>query len=350
MSDIVQSFDPSTESQTQFVVPQTAVNGALVFWNESNYSLNITLQNGSKFYLPAWYNKHLCGYSGSVNVSWDVRTILSSGPPPLSEVIVEAYAHGEHFPADGALVRQANGNTNVTTTQNTLINDGSAGGTVIGEATPAGASASDFILDNNGNLTLAGFLHMLTNNQPLQMTDNSGVLHNAMFVSTQNSLVLGLFGNDFQIRDASNGLQFSYNPSNGQLLFNRSGFALIGPSGAVALSTSLVNTHLNGSNASTLQVNGVDVLQALAGSIICDQRLTLSQAGSLTGVTTYNGTTVAGSGVAAAHGMGTTPDICITTINSGSSTTSYSTTWDATNAHVLAAIGGLPFTGIAIKK
>lgn len=155
MSDIVAEFNPATAPRTTFTVPQSAASGALVFWNESNISLNLTLQNGTRFYLPAWYNKHLCGYSGNVNIAWDIRTVLASGPPPTSEVIVEAYAHGEHFPADGALVRQANGDTNSVTTQNTLVNDGAAAGTSIIEAKQTTSSGSNVAVDNSGNLTIA---------------------------------------------------------------------------------------------------------------------------------------------------------------------------------------------------
>lgn len=167
MSDIVQAFDPSSTTGTQFVVPQSAVNGALVFWNESNISLNLSFQDGTLMYLPAWYHKHKCGYSGNVNVDWSVRTVLNSQNPPLSEVIVEAYDHGEHFPADGPLVRQANGSTaSSVTSTNAIVNTGNPPLTAIITVQPNDAVGNTIQLDSSGNLIIK--------------SDNAGALTNLL--------------------------------------------------------------------------------------------------------------------------------------------------------------------------
>ncbi len=181
MSDIVASFDPGVATTTAFTAPQGAANGALVFWNESNISLNLTFQDGSVMYLPAWYNRHKCGASGNVNISWDIRTVLSSNNPPISEIIVEAYQQGEHFPPDGSLVRQTNTGNIVTTSQGATLsiqNDGNAAGTSIVEATPVGDGSPAVQLSNSGVLVLGNATHTgsISSDNGKFATDGSGNL------------------------------------------------------------------------------------------------------------------------------------------------------------------------------
>jgi hypothetical protein len=275
---------------------------------------------------------------------------------PALQVSIVGYAAGHAPQSTIAMNRWQNiGNTvnsNVTTTQNTLVNDGSAPGTTIIESTPAGGTTSTVKFDNNGNANLAGTITgagIVASANGFSAVDNTATVKPIIGFNTQNKTLIWLDGADFEIRNADASLALSYDPSTGQLLFNRSGFGLIGPSGFVALNTSIVNTHVNGTNSTTLQANGVDILDVLSTAVVCNQPIRLSQAGSISGLTIYSGTTAAGTAVSVAHGMGTTPDICITTINSSSSTTTYSTTWNATNAVVLANTGGIPFKGVAIK-
>lgn len=162
MSDIIFAFDPTTGGQASFPAPNSAANGTLVFWNESNISQIINL-NGNDFYLPAWYNRHFTGAAGNVNVLWQVHTVLNSGQVPTSEVIIEAYYEGEEYPPDGPLVRQANGNTNATTVNNTLVNTNNPPLTPdIIEIQPTDATSPTTTLDNSGNFVVKG--------------DNAGVL------------------------------------------------------------------------------------------------------------------------------------------------------------------------------
>lgn len=162
---IVATFDPASSSATSFTAANSSANGALVFFNESNISLTLTFADGAQMYLPAWYHRHRCGATGSVNVDWTMYQALSSSSPPISQIIVEAYAAGEHFPADGPLVRQANVGNQVSTVSGNaaaIQNNGNAPGTSIIASTPNDAGSATWTADNSGNLTVK--------------SDNAGVL------------------------------------------------------------------------------------------------------------------------------------------------------------------------------
>jgi hypothetical protein len=165
MSSVVTVFDPATNPSEQFIAPNGAANGALVFFNESNNSLILTFADGSTMYLPAWYHRHKCGTSGSVQVTWGIHVTLSSAAPPISQVIVESFAQGEAFPADGPLMRQANVGNQLPLSSSTqaVINDGNPTGTTVVESTVAGDSGSAMKMTNDaivviGNATHAGSL------------------------------------------------------------------------------------------------------------------------------------------------------------------------------------------------
>lgn len=164
MSEQVTTFNPATLQATSFTTPFSAGDGTLVFWNESNISLNLVFQNGDTMYLPAWYNRHKTGASGSVYIQWAVHTVLNSGLAPTSEVIVEAFNSYEDFPGDGPLVRQANGDTNTTNVGDTLVNTGNTPGTQIINIQPSDVTGVNPTIsaDNSGNVTISG--------------DNAGVL------------------------------------------------------------------------------------------------------------------------------------------------------------------------------
>lgn len=194
MSNVVKQFDPS-QGGTQFTAPNSAVNGALVFWNESNISLDLEFADGSDMYLPAWYHRKKCGATGSVNIVWSVNTQLASPQPPMSAVVVEAYASGEHAPNDGPLVRQANvGNVlnTVGGSGTSIQNDNNLAGTSIVEATVAGDGASAVTLTNDAQMNLGSALHP----GGLQMTGSGA------FVKTP--ILAGLGGDNLAI-EAANG-------------------------------------------------------------------------------------------------------------------------------------------------
>lgn len=195
MSQIVTSFDPTTLTETSFPAPNSSGNGALVFFNESNASIDLSFADGSSLYLPAWYHRSKCGETGSVNITWTIRQILNSSSPPISAVIVEAFRPGEKYPADGPLVRQANvGNTinTVGGTANAIKNDNNLAATSIIEATVAGDGASAVSLSNDAQMNLGSALHP----GGLQMTGSGA------FVKTP--ILAGLGGDNLAI-EAANG-------------------------------------------------------------------------------------------------------------------------------------------------
>lgn len=153
MADIVAFFNPATSDLTKVTIPQSARSGGIVFWNESNISLNISFQDGTTMYLPGWYHRHKCGYSG--DITWSLRTTLNSPNPPTSEVIVEMYVSGEHFPSDGPIVRQTNGSAEASVTStNAIVNTGNPVLTSIISAQPIDAASPTWAADNSGNLTI----------------------------------------------------------------------------------------------------------------------------------------------------------------------------------------------------
>jgi hypothetical protein len=253
-------------------------------------------------------------------------------------------------------------NSNTVTTQNTLQNDGSAPGTVIIESTPGTDTSPAISITNDaqifiGNGTHAGTINdnatvfqnapiIFSNNVGVWGTDNVGATHVMNYISTTNDYVTRLANGTWQVKDASNNLLLSYDPSNGQMLFNRSSFALLTTGGFVPLSTSTVNTHLNGSNSSTLQSGGTDVIIALSTAAVMLQPITLSGTGSLSGLSTFTGTTIAGT-VNVNHGMSVVPDICLIIITTTGSSAAVGARWNTTQANVTCAISGLTFTGLA---
>lgn len=197
MSSIVKQFDPSTSTSTSFTAPNSAANGSLVFWNESNVSVDLTFADGTNMYLPAWYHRKKCGATGSVNVTWAVNTTLNTSQPPMSQIIVEAYTSGETSPSDGPLVRQTNGTVQtVGGTASLLVNDTSNSGAQIIETRVPNDLGSGFAVMNNGHVLIGfgsaqgnldlGYPTMITfeagpgqqsGGNPSLSLDASGILH-----------------------------------------------------------------------------------------------------------------------------------------------------------------------------
>jgi hypothetical protein len=162
MSQIVSQFDPSTLTEDTFMAPQSAGSGALVFWNESNHRLQISFQDGTNLYVPAWFHRSKCGEIGQVNIKWDILSTLAANFPPISEVVVEAYNHGESFPADGPISERSTNIGNavgLATSSTSIANDGNVAGTSIVEATVAGDVPSTIMWTNDGKLTNGDAAH-----------------------------------------------------------------------------------------------------------------------------------------------------------------------------------------------
>lgn len=135
--------------------------GAVVLFNESNTLIRVAW-GGSAQWLPAWtgevfYMNQDPGFTGTFTLV--ASTISSSGSAPSNIVAGQIYAPGEHVPGTYpvALVRQTNiGNGSLPVSQvQTVINDGSAAGTSVVEATQFGQATSSLSLKNDGTALLA---------------------------------------------------------------------------------------------------------------------------------------------------------------------------------------------------
>lgn len=324
MSDIVTTFDPSTMDSTSFAAPQSSANGALVFWNESNNSLELTFGDGATMYLPAWYHRHKCGATGNVNVTWGIHATLSSASPPVSEVLVEAYDAGEKFPADGPLVRQTNigndVNTNVTST-NGIDNEGNPVGTSIiksivsGDASTAISWTNDAILINgdaahpgtvsldNGTITTDGSGNLAAK----QITSGAIVAQSTLAVTGASTLTGAVIATNAANTIAASSLQGGANLPLGQLGVSGAGDILDASGNAV---------YLKAASSIHLQIpNGTDVA-------ILDNSgtLTLTKVAFHTGgIKDLNQGTISASGTVN-HGLSGSPSAVLMTPSSGSST------------------------------
>lgn len=329
MSTIVAQFDPTTSTSTQFAAPNSSANGALVFFNESQQSIILSFSDGSNMYLPAWYHRHKCGSFGSVNVSWVIHATLNSGSPPLSVVIVEAYAQGEHFPADGPLVRQANGDTTSTVTGSTLVNTGNPPGTqniiqIAASDAPTGKYA--WQADNIGNLAIqqdiAGVFTYL-----LRLIQNAGSgagvilgdANNAVFFAEVagshqvdgNLIVFGsssLDAGDLQTDGAGNVTKIG--TINGVYLDNNAGSSLARIGTSAANAGNVLDAPTTGGVYIKSPSNGTFNFQSPNGTTRWS--MAAMNTGTIGGSGTFN------------HGLGGTPQAVLLTPQSSGNTTTVS--------------------------
>ncbi len=156
---IAGTFDPSVGTSGTFTVAQSAGNGRLVLYNESNISLLLKFQNGSSAYLPAWVANIYAGNFGGQKLLWSQSQVLTSDAPPLSFVLAEVYGEKEcvHNTFPCQLPRQAKVGNVITTNvvaATSIVNDNNPGLTSILEATVAGDPAACVRLTNDGQLSI----------------------------------------------------------------------------------------------------------------------------------------------------------------------------------------------------
>ena len=163
MKMMLPSFDPTaTMSGTvRNPLPQNQqVNGSygyLLWANESSVSLIINVNNNN-FRIHPWELAKIDFDEATQMIGWAVEVVLSNAASaPISLCLIDAYTPDEvisaAFPIP--LVR----NTNVGGVVNasnvaTLINNGSAPGTLILQTTPTGQATAAVQFDNSGNLAI----------------------------------------------------------------------------------------------------------------------------------------------------------------------------------------------------
>lgn len=211
-------------------------------------------------------------------------------------------------------------NTNTVSTQNTLVNDGSAIGTQIIEATPATRSASAVKLSNDGVMTLGD-----TTNKQGQLTVNGNI--NGTITFDNNNIPIA---SKWKLLNGGTTPGITTDAS-GNLLINVPSTTSVAQFNGGGLDLSPYGTSITAQNVKAIG------------------QFRFNNGNNLTAVSHFSGTygTSAG-GNSIAHGLGTTPDICLLTTNLNNGSTTYSCTWDATNCHAFANNADA-FVGVAIK-
>lgn len=162
MSQLIFEFDPSVATTGQIPIAQSAAQGSLHFWNESNIGLQIKFQDGIVLYLPAWYHRHVSDKGGQQQATYSYKNTPQSGGAPLSIVYVEAFGSGEIVPPDGPLIGRTNNQGNSATVPGSvtaIVNDGNAVNTSIVEATVAGDVSSAVKWTNDAKLINGNAAH-----------------------------------------------------------------------------------------------------------------------------------------------------------------------------------------------
>lgn len=96
MSEVIAQFDPSAATSGSFVITSLSNGiGKLIFWNESNWTLDLTKPDGSGDIAPAWIASiyDLTGPIGSI--TWTQSKQANTNAPPISQVWVVAYRNNE---------------------------------------------------------------------------------------------------------------------------------------------------------------------------------------------------------------------------------------------------------------
>jgi hypothetical protein len=153
---IITKFDPSAEASGNFALSELSNGiGTFILWNESNWTLDITMPNGDTDIAPAWTASIFAPTGPQGQVTWTQDAQLDQVMPPQSKVWVIAYQTSENiagtFPL--ALVRQTSVGNVVTTSGGNvtnLINDGNISNTQIIESTVVSDTGSAVSVTNNG--------------------------------------------------------------------------------------------------------------------------------------------------------------------------------------------------------
>lgn len=344
---------------TQIETAQSGI-GSFVLANESAYTITVSFPGtASSATLHALTIDNIAappGYNGNILLS-PIAVLANAQSAPSAIVIIDIYGSNEKpagtYPV--ALSRLSNVgnpiNTNVSTIQTSLINDGAAGGTTIIESTPAGKPQA-VLMDNNGNLTLGdttnygasltvnGSTHLastftakldtfdqvrvhssdvtLDNAHSIRAIDTAATSQLLLALSNTNKTILSGMNQFLEIRDQSGAVQFSFDVINNVLQTPNGGFSIKGTSLAAILTSSLVNTSINGSNSSIMQAGGNNIAIALVNGFSLFQRLNLPGVGSLFSTSTFTGN----GSATVSHGLAAIPDfVAISCTAAGSSAT-----------------------------
>lgn len=276
---IVGSFDPSMSTSGTIAVGAADSGAKVLLYNLSLVNLKLDFEDGNTALLHAGEANYWTLENFTPEISWDQFSILNAAQPAISEVSIVVYDAGEQL--DGtypmSLIHQINVgnpsgvNTNtVSSTANSITNDGSAVGATLIESTATGQTSSSIKLTNDGllalNVIIAGALVQAIK------TQNSGsllqlgaagkiveIINNLLVdgaltvngaISTDGGTITTDGSGDLTI---NNGKIASAAGTNIQFFINGSSQGFI--TGGGGLNT---NTYLNA--GSNLRVNGTNVI------------------------------------------------------------------------------------------
>lgn len=343
--------------------------GWVVIQNESPYSLQVSIDGtGSTRTIAAQVMDKLpipsSGFNGNI-VLMPVIVLTNYTNAPSFAVLLDAFGKDEEpegtYPVALSRAVQIAGNVNaVTTTTNGIDNEGNPAGTNIIKSIVSGDGTNLAVsLTNDAQMTLGDTLHaallaivgsetisggltvnseaffagvqmfgllqmigasiQLDNAQSILFKDNGGTVRPVIGLSNTNKVIISGAAQFVEFRNQSGTVIMSLDLTNSILQFPQGGMTIAGSSLATILTSSVVNSYLNGSTSSNLQAGGTTILNCLSNGINCQQRINFSINGGLTSMSNFTGT---GTTTGVAHGLGTTPDfIAISCTQAGSTAT-----------------------------
>lgn len=323
--------------------------GWVVVQNESPYSLGLSIdgtgstrtvaaQTIDKIPIPS------AGFNGNIILTPTI-VLLNTANAPSFAVLLDAFGKDEEplgaYPVALSRAVQVEGNVNTMTTSTSAIdNELNSSGTPIITSVVAGDAPNKAVyltndaqgnigdsahpanLTINGNetvtatftvngssffaamqvfglLQLTGASIQLDNAQTISWKDNAGTVRQVLTLSNTNKVIVSGASQFVEFRNQANTVIMSLDLTNSIIQFPQGGFSLTGPSNAIALTTSISNTYLDGSNSSVMRANGQNIAVATSGLFTLVQRLLLAGAGGLTSISTFTGT---GTTTGVAHG------------------------------------------------
>lgn len=154
---ILAQGDPTQAGNVVVDVPET--RGFMAVFNDSDYSLFLSTGaiGASGAYLPARQHRNVPLYGASVKLAWNNPTLTTPKPIGPQVLVFEIYGMSELATNPLASLTSSNlantGSSNVSS--DSIKNDGNPAGTIIVEATQAGAASSSTVIGNDGIMLLA---------------------------------------------------------------------------------------------------------------------------------------------------------------------------------------------------
>jgi|GEM_PF-3894187 len=163
---ILPTFDPSAKTSGVIAVGAADQGAKLLIYNESSINVALDFLNGNQCVIHANEARIVVLDGNTGEIHWFQHSVVAVIGSSISLFIMELYGGSEEvegtYPI--SLTRTTiTGNpsgvtTTVTSTQNTIVNDGAAAATSIVEATQATSTGSNVSITNSGNAYIAEYV------------------------------------------------------------------------------------------------------------------------------------------------------------------------------------------------